>query len=103
MFPRYNAAPSLKPLLPTLNWIIALLGIAFVLSLAWCGHSGAGIGLSGDFQVGADAVHLVTASIWVGGLLPLLIFIKPSVPLGATERYQLVRQFLCWRPGQWPC
>jgi putative copper export protein len=42
-----------KPRLSTMSWLIALLGIAFVLSLAWCGHSGAGIGLSGDFQVGA--------------------------------------------------
>ena len=72
-----------KPLLSTLNWLIALLGIAFVVGLAWCGHSGAGLGLSGDFQVGADAVHLVTAAIWVGGSLPLLIFIRPSVPMSA--------------------
>jgi putative copper export protein len=79
----------LKPLPSTLNWLIALLGIAFVVSLAWCGHSGAGLGLSGDFQVGADAVHLVTAAIRVGGLLPLLIFIRPSMPMSALERYQL--------------
>jgi putative copper resistance protein D len=82
-----------KPFLSTLNWLIALLGIAFVVGLVWCGHSGAGLGLGGDFQVGADAVHLVTAAIWVGGLLPLLIFIRPSVPMSATERYQLVRRF----------
>jgi copper resistance protein D len=83
----------LKPLPATLNWLIALLGIAFVLCLAWCGHSGAGIGLSGDFQVGADVVHLTTAATWVGGLMPLLIFIRPSMPLTTTERYQLVRRF----------
>ena len=82
-----------KPRLSTMSWLIALLGIAFVLSLVWCGHSGAGIGLSGDFQVGADAVHLVTAAAWVGGLLPLLLFIRPSVAISATERYQLVRRF----------
>ena len=79
--------------LSTSSWLIALLGIAFVISLAWCGHSGAGIGLSGDFQVGVDAVHLVTAAVWVGGLLPLLIFIRPSVAMSALERYELVRRF----------
>jgi putative copper resistance protein D len=83
----------LKPLVASLNWLIALLGVAFVLSLAWCGHSGAGIGLTGDFQVGADAVHLITAAMWVGGLLPLLIFIRPSVPISTSGRYQLVRRF----------
>ena len=82
-----------KPFLSTLNWLIALLGVAFAVGLAWCGHSGAGLGLSGDFQVGADAVHLVTVAIWVGGLLPLLIVIRPSVLKSATERYQLVRRF----------
>jgi putative copper resistance protein D len=82
-----------KSLPSTLSWLIALLGIAFVISLAWCGHSGAGIGLTGDFQVGADAVHLITAAMWVGGLLPLLIFIRPSVPISTSERYQLVRRF----------
>jgi copper resistance protein D len=87
------APQYLKPPLFTLNWLIALLGVAFAVGLAWCGHSGAGLGLSGDFQVGADAVHLVTAAIWVGGLLPLLIFIRPSVLMSATERYQLVRRF----------
>jgi putative copper resistance protein D len=82
-----------KPLPSTLSWLIVLLAIAFVISLAWCGHSGAGISLSGDFQVSADAVHLLTAAAWVGGLLPLLIFIRPSVPIGTTERYQLVSRF----------
>jgi len=82
-----------KSFLSTLNWLIALLGIAFAVGLAWCGHSGAGIGLSGDFQVGADAVHLATAAIWVGGLLPLLLFIRPSVTISATDRYKLVRWF----------
>jgi putative copper export protein len=57
------ALQYLKPPLFTLNWLIALLGVAFAVGLAWCGHSGAGVGLSGDFQVGADAVHLVTAAI----------------------------------------
>jgi copper resistance protein D len=70
-----------------------LFALAIAVSLAWCGHSGAGIGLSGDFQLGADAIHVATAALWVGGLAPLLIFIRPSVRLAAIERYQIVRRF----------
>jgi copper resistance protein D len=83
----------LKPLASASNWLAALLAVGFVISLAWCGHSGAGIGLGGDFQLGADAVHLTTGAIWVGGLVPLLIFIRPGVRLPAIERYQIVRRF----------
>jgi putative copper resistance protein D len=55
----------------------ALIAILFVAALAWCGHSGAGIGLGGKLQLAGDALHLTTAAAWVGGLIPLLIFIWP--------------------------
>ena len=34
-----------------------------------------------------------SAAACVGGLLPLLIFIRPSVAMSALERYELVRRF----------
>jgi putative copper resistance protein D len=78
---------------PILIWLIAALGLAFVVSLAWCGHAGGGIGFSGDVHLGADVIHLGTAAAWVGGLVPLLIFVRPSLPLTSIERYQMVRRF----------
>jgi copper resistance protein D len=39
--------------------------------LAWAGHAGAAVGISGDVHLGADVVHLIAAGIWLGGLLPL--------------------------------
>jgi len=77
----------------SLDWGGALLGLALVVSLAWCGHAGSGMGAGGDAHVAADAVHLAAAAIWVGGLTPLLLLLRPSLPLPPLERYGMVRRF----------
>jgi copper resistance protein D len=66
-------SPNLRLLSP----VEALLAVIFVATLAWCGHAGAGIGLGGKLHLAGDALHLTAAAAWVGGLIPLLIFIWP--------------------------
>ncbi len=78
---------------PALAWSAALLGIVLVTSLAWCGHASSGIGVNGDIHLFADVIYLATAAVWVGGLLPLLIFVRPRLPITALARYQIVRRF----------
>jgi putative copper resistance protein D len=70
-------------------WPLALL---FLVSLAWISHAAAAgaqpLGLFGD------ALHLGAAGGWIGGLLPLAIFIKcaeVSVSLGAHALHVLRR------------
>jgi putative copper resistance protein D len=46
-----------------LDWSGAVLGLALVVSLAWCGHAGSGMGAGGDTHLAADAVHLAAAAI----------------------------------------
>jgi len=84
-----------RPLLrsQSLDWGGALLGIALVVSLAWCGHAGSGMGAGGDIHLAADVVHLAAAAIWVGGLIPLLLLLRPSLPLTPLKRYDVVRRF----------
>jgi len=77
----------------SLDWLAALLGLTLVVSLAWCGHAGSGMGSSGNAHLAADAVHLAAAAIWVGGLIPLLLLLRPSLPLTPLERYGVVRRF----------
>jgi len=77
----------------SLDWSGALLGLALVVSLAWCGHAGSGMGVGGDTHLAADAVHLAAAAIWLGGLIPLLLLLRPSLPLTPPERYVMVRRF----------
>jgi putative copper resistance protein D len=45
-------------------------------SLAWSGHAAGSPGVIGDFHLIADALHLVAAAAWLGGLLALaLLFV----------------------------
>ncbi|HEX9322239.1 MAG TPA: copper homeostasis membrane protein CopD [Xanthobacteraceae bacterium] len=44
-------------------------------SLAWTGHGGSGSGIPGGFQLGADAIHSLAATAWIGGLPPLLLLL----------------------------
>ena len=51
--------------------VIALLAGAFLGSLAWGGHANAEEGIDRPIHLGADAIHLLAAGAWLGGLLPL--------------------------------
>ena len=53
--------------------VSVLLSAGFMASLAWAGHGGANSGLPGTIQVAGDALHLVTAAAWVGGLVPFVL------------------------------
>jgi putative copper resistance protein D len=63
-----NEAPR-RPVVPAL----LLLGVVLLVSLAWISHAAAArlqpIGLIGD------ALHLCAAGAWIGGLIPLAIFL----------------------------
>jgi copper resistance protein D len=66
-----------------------LISIVLLVSLAWISHAAAArvqpLGLLGD------AVHLCAASVWIGGLLPLAIFLmRTHSSLSLGERVLLV-------------
>jgi copper resistance protein D len=76
------------------------LAIAFVGMLAWSGHAADGIGFPGVLHFAGDALHLLAAAAWVGGLIPLLMFIAPrvavpnplsSTALGSSDDFPLLR------------
>ena len=67
----------------TLTLALFLVSVALLVSLAWISHAAAArvqpLGLLGD------ALHLCAASVWIGGLLPLAIFLtrtRASLSLG---------------------
>ena len=51
------------------------LAVGFLIAPAWTGHAGAAPGLAGAFNLGADALHLLAAGAWVGGLVPLAMLL----------------------------
>ena len=53
------------------------LAVLFVGMLAWSGHAAGTMGFGGLLHFGGDVLHLITAAAWVGGLVPLLMFLGP--------------------------
>jgi copper resistance protein D len=51
--------------------LLAIASAAVAGTLAWSGHGGARPGIPGDFHLAADVLHLIAASAWIGGLVPL--------------------------------
>ena len=82
--------------LHSLTLLQALLAVIFVGTLAWSGHAAGTTGLGGIIHFANDASHLIAAGAWVGGLIPLLLFLSPRVrglepPL--DECYGVLRRF----------
>jgi putative copper resistance protein D len=59
--------------------LLAALAVLFVGTLAWSGHAAGTGSFCGLVYFGGDVFHLISASAWVGGLVPLLMFIGPRV------------------------
>jgi copper resistance protein D len=59
-----------------LRSLALLAALALAASIAWTGHSGSGYGASGNVQLTADALHLLAASAWIGGLVPLALLLS---------------------------
>jgi putative copper resistance protein D len=49
---------------------------AFAGTLAWSGHGGATPGEAGLIHGAADALHLIAAAAWLGGLVPLALLLR---------------------------
>jgi putative copper export protein/mono/diheme cytochrome c family protein len=89
-------AISIKRLEPLGGWpsrweggIAVLLSGAFMASLAWAGHGAANPGTAGEIQVVADALHLLAAGAWIGGLLPFALVMACALRM-RSETWTLV-------------
>jgi copper resistance protein D len=76
---------------------IAMLATAVLIGPAWSGHAGATPGLVGEFPLAADALHLLAAGAWVGGLPPLAMLLaaawRQKQPRWANITATAVRRF----------
>jgi len=69
------AFDGIKPL----RWLTLALALGLMASIAWTGHGGSGFGVEGDVRVAADALHLIAASAWIGGLVPLALLLSAGL------------------------
>ena len=100
-----TALPSATTPVTGLRWgvVPALLAAGFLIGPAWIGHAGATPGDAGQFPLAADALHLLAAGAWVGGLPPLAILLAAAwrgkepgwtaVAVKAAQRFSLLGVF----------
>jgi putative copper resistance protein D len=77
---------------PSAQWIALILAAALLASLAWIGHAVGTPGTSGHVHVIGDALHLLAAGAWGGGLLPLGMVLT-SAGNGDDAVYPITRRF----------
>ena len=66
---------TLRRRLSLVDIAAGLLAAALFVSIAWTGHAAAAGGAS-PWNLAADALHLLAASIWPAGLLPFALFLS---------------------------
>jgi copper resistance protein D len=74
----FMAAPIGPIIRSRFGWIAIILAVGVLIGPAWTGHAGATPGAVGQFALASDAMHLLAAGAWVGGLLPLAMLLDSS-------------------------
>jgi len=69
--------------------LLIALSVALTGSLAWSGHGAATTGANGVIHLAADILHLITAGLWLGGLLPfaMLLMTRPETAPETARRF----------------
>ncbi|TYL80284.1 copper homeostasis membrane protein CopD [Bradyrhizobium cytisi] len=60
------------------QWLGFAAALGFAASLAWSGHAGSTLGEAGYVHLTADALHLMAAAAWIGGLASLILFLDAA-------------------------
>jgi copper resistance protein D len=63
-----------------------VLALIILIGPAWTGHAGATPGVAGEFPLAADALHLLAAGAWLGGLVPLAMLLAVADRLKEPRR-----------------
>ena len=64
------------------RWLALGSALGFIAAIAWTGHAGSTLGEMGNLHLAADALHLIAAAGWTGGLVSLALL------LAAARRHQ---------------
>jgi putative copper resistance protein D len=60
------------------RWLALGSALGFIISIAWTGHAGSTPYKLGDLHLAADALHLVAAAAWIGGLPSLVLLLAAA-------------------------
>src|SRR5258705_2484350 len=59
------------------RWLPLGSWLGVIADMAWTGHAGSTLGELGNLHLTADALHLIAAAAWIGGLVPLALLLAP--------------------------
>jgi putative copper resistance protein D len=82
---------------PWTDWLAFVAALGLTAAIAWAGHAGSTLGAIGNLHVAADALHLLAAAAWIGGLVPLVLLLAavgrhPTVA-SASQARDATRRF----------
>jgi putative copper resistance protein D len=60
------------------RWLALGSALCFIAAIAWTGHAGSTLGEIGNLHLAADALHLIAAGSWIGGLVPLALLLATA-------------------------
>jgi putative copper resistance protein D len=63
---------------PQARWLALASALGFIAAIAWTGHAGSTLGELGNLHLTADALHLIAAAGWFGGLVPLALMLAAA-------------------------
>lgn len=88
---------------PLAGWLGLASALGLAAAIAWTGHAASTPGATGNLHLAADALHVLAASAWVGGLVSLVLLLAaarklPSLAGGvlahdAAQRFSTLGMF----------
>ncbi len=60
------------------RWLALGSALGFIAAIAWTGHAGSTLGELGNLHLTADALHLIAAAGWIGGLVLLALMLATA-------------------------
>ena len=61
---------------PLVRGLALAMSVGLIAAVAWTGHAGSTAGEMGILHLIADALHLVAAAVWIGGLVSLVLLLS---------------------------
>jgi putative copper resistance protein D len=82
---------------PLADWLALAAALGLTAAIAWTGHAASTPGDLGNLHLAADALHLVAAASWIGGLVPLVLLLaavrRDDVAASASLASEATRRF----------
>jgi putative copper resistance protein D len=63
---------------PRADWLAVAAALGLTAAIVWTGHAGATLGELANLHLAADALHLLAAAAWTGGLVPLVLLLAQA-------------------------